>query len=74
MEQLVFGIGSIIAGVVLLAFPRRIAESFVRDQNATWGFRFGAREVEAGARGLVIVGIGFLILGIVGLVSLALDA
>ncbi len=61
---------SALVGLALLILPKRFAAAVVREQNRMWGFHFGQREERISIFMSILVGGGFLIIGIVGLLGL----
>jgi hypothetical protein len=61
---------SALVGCALLIWRKRFAAAVVREQNRMWGFRFGQREERISLFVATLVGIGFLTIGILGLLGL----
>jgi hypothetical protein len=58
---------SALVGLTLLMWRKRFAASVIRAQNQMWGLHFGKREERISIFMAVLAGIGFLIVGILGL-------
>jgi hypothetical protein len=70
VERYVFGAVAVIVGALLVLFRRPFAELQVRSQNQVWGFRTGPRS-EAVSRTLaLIVGAGFIVVGLLMLAGI----
>lgn len=67
MKEIIIGIISLSAGSFLVVFFKYFARFVVVQQNKFWGFHFGARGVKATETISVIVGIGFIIVGLLSL-------
>jgi len=62
---------AVIIGAALIVFNRRWAEFQVGAQNRTWGFRMGPRAVAMSRFVSFIVGAGFVVAGVLGLLGIA---
>ncbi len=51
-------------GGLILVFRAAFARFLIEEQNAAWGFQFGERGVKAAKSVLVIVGLGFIVWGV----------
>lgn len=60
---------SVILGAAVIVFNRRWAEYQVGAQNRTWGFKMGPKAVTASRFVSVVVGAGFLVTGVLGLLG-----
>lgn len=58
---------SVLVGCGLLFWRKRFAAAVVKEQNRMWGFHFGEREERISVIVAIIVGSGFLTIGIFGL-------
>jgi purine-cytosine permease-like protein len=61
---------SVLVGCALLMWRKQFAAAVAREQNRMWGFHFGQREERISLFMAIIVGIGFLTIGILGLLGL----
>ncbi len=61
---------SALVGLALLIWRKRFTAAVVREQNRMWSFHFGQREERISIFIAVLVGIGFLIIGILSLFGL----
>jgi hypothetical protein len=64
MENFLSGLILIVIGVFLIAFREWVSKKTIESQNRTWSFHFGEQEIRATKYLAVIVGIGFIILGL----------
>ena len=69
MRTIIFLFGVAI-GVSLLVFREQFAKKCMKDQNRTWGLRFGEREIRVTEVVTVIVGLGFIICGVLCLLGI----
>jgi hypothetical protein len=60
---------SLLVGCGLLIWRRRFATLTLRFQNQTWGFHLGARDERIGVFVTTVVGLGFLAVGVLGLLG-----
>jgi len=51
-------------GLCSLLFQKWLSDFAVRSQNKTWGFNFGVKERRIFQFAFIVVGIGFIFLGI----------
>lgn len=63
----VIDILAIIVGFALIAFRRPFARMVIDSQNKAWGFKFGARDKRVSEFVSVVVGLGFVVLGLLSL-------
>lgn len=61
---------SALVGSALLIWRKRFAAAVVRGQNKMWSFHLGQREEKISLFMAAIAGIGFLTIGILGLLGL----
>jgi hypothetical protein len=64
-----WSIAGIVIGVLLVVYRKPFARKSVRQQNALWGFRMGERDVRITEIVAIPIGIGWIVLGIWGLVD-----
>ena len=67
MKETIIGMVALSVGILLVLFFKYFARFVVEQQNKSWGFHFGAREVKMTEIISVIVGIGFIIVGLLSL-------
>jgi len=68
-KQYITFIISVLVGCELLLWRNRFAATVVKEQNRMWGFHFGEREERISVIVAIIVGFGFLGVGILGLLG-----
>jgi uncharacterized iron-regulated membrane protein len=57
VENLLLGVVSVVAGVVLIARRKQFAAATVRQQNKIWRTNYGPRQVRHNERAAVVVGL-----------------
>ena len=67
MDQLIIGTIAILAGCLIMLFGKRLVRSDVENQNKTFGFHFGKNEVKAGKRAIPLIGLIFIVIGLLGI-------
>ena len=65
--QIIISIVSILAGGSLIIFCKFFARLVIKQQNKFWGFHFGNHGIKVAEIVSIIVGIGFIIIGILSL-------
>jgi hypothetical protein len=70
MQNIIYGIVGLLFGVVLLFFNRRFMAVYVEFQNKLWGYHFSDEQIKDGRFVCVIVGAGFLLVGISALLNI----
>lgn len=70
MLNVVVGLVGLSMGTFLIVFRKWYAARCVTKQNRLWGFRFGERTTELTSNLLVVIGLGFIIIGVLALSSL----
>ena len=69
MNRFIIGIIAVPLGLVLTLARERFARWAIKGQNATWGFRFGQREVDAAESAAVVVGVAAVLFGLLALIG-----
>ena len=64
MKRAVFVIFAISMGISLLLFRNSFADRCIENQNRLWGFHFGKREIWQAKVVTIIVGLGFIVCGL----------
>lgn len=67
MGGTIVGLISLLAGSFLVLAHRYFARFIVEQQNRFWGFHFGAREVKVAETVSIVVGLGFIAVGLLSL-------
>jgi hypothetical protein len=67
MKETIIGIISLSAGSFLVVFFKFFARFVIEQQNQFWGFHFGARGIKATETISIIIGISFIIVGLLTL-------
>ena len=70
MLDTIVSIIAVLVGAACIVFSRGFARLVVSTQNAAWGFRFGSREERGSRVVLMIVGLGFVTIGVLALLGL----
>lgn len=70
MNDFIIDIISVAAGSALLLFRKKFASNVIEGQNRVWGFNYGDRERKATEYVTIIVGTGFLVIGILGVIGI----
>jgi hypothetical protein len=60
---------AMLVGVGLIIFRGRFAQYTIRQQNRVWGFRFGENATRSAEVVALIVGVGFLTIGILAILG-----
>lgn len=69
MEKVILGSITIIIGCIIIIFRDRFVCSSIEFQNRAFGFHFGEKEIKAGKRSAPIIGVAFIIMGVLTLVG-----
>ncbi len=67
MDLALDGVLAIFLGIVLVGFRKPLSRVTIDMQNAIWGTHMGEREVALNEVLAVIVGIGFLVVGLINM-------
>ena len=70
MVNIVVALFGVLVGAFLIYFRKSFAAHCIRGQNRTWGFRFGERTVRQTERVVLVIGIGFVGIGLLALLAL----
>ncbi len=61
---------SLIVGLAMLIFNKPFSRAQIESQNQFWGFNYGEKEIGVSRIVILIVGIGFIIVGLLSLFHL----
>jgi hypothetical protein len=67
MKDTIIGTISLIAGLAMVVFNKPFSHLQIKGQNEFWGFNFGMKEIAVSRIVILIVGIGFIIVGLLAL-------
>jgi hypothetical protein len=67
MENIIYGLFFLLGGCLMLYFLKPLARLTIETQNKFWGFHFGNREIKNTSFIILVVGIGFLVAGLLSL-------
>jgi hypothetical protein len=63
-KEILIGFIAIVIGILALIFNKTFARIAIEQQNKTWGFKFGHRDIIISRIVTIIVGTGFILWGI----------
>jgi hypothetical protein len=69
MERALFALLFAAMGTLFIVARKPLSRSFIRDQNATWGLKLGARHVASGQLALLLMGVILIIAAVLVLVG-----
>jgi hypothetical protein len=69
LEQALVTFASLLVGCLLIVFRRRFAEKVIEQQNKLWGFRLDRRAIRSAEYIALIVGAGFILAAILGVLA-----
>ena len=67
MDETVVGIILLLVGCAMILWRDRFARKTIEEQNRVWGFRFGEREEKRTKLIVFVVGMGFIVFGLLAL-------
>jgi hypothetical protein len=67
MKEIITGSIGLIVGLVMVIFNRPLSRAQIKSQNDFWGFNYGEKEIAVSRIVILIVGVGFLIFGLLAL-------
>jgi hypothetical protein len=65
--EAIFGVIAILVGAFLIGWHKYFARRVAEDQKALWGFRFSPWTVRVTEAVVVVIGVGFLLVGFMAL-------
>lgn len=67
IEKIIIGIIGLTVGFCLVIFRKSFARHVIKEQNKFGGFHFGERDIKSTEVISIIVGIGFIIIGLLSI-------
>lgn len=69
-EKMILGIVFILSGILASLFSYPLAKGYISYQNQAFGFKFGKKEIAIGRILNVVVGIVFIIFGLLNMLEI----
>jgi hypothetical protein len=69
VDQIIIGFIAIVAGCASIIFKKQIVRYSITFQNRTFGFHFGEREIKASEKVAPFIGLFFITIGTLGILS-----